>query len=90
MGMEQSSARVTLWATITVPCERWPDVDAKSLCDTILNRPATKSLGLKCTFLAQCYDGASAMSGHVTGVQTRFREVHWSAVYVHCHMFLSQ
>ena len=32
----------------------------------------------------------SAMSEHVTGVQTRFREVHWSAVYVHCHVFLSQ
>ena len=74
--------------TITVRGERWTDVDAKSLCDAILN--ATISLGLKCTFIAQCYDGASVMSGHVTGVQTRFSEVHWSAVYVHCHVFLSQ
>ena len=59
------------------------DVDAKSLCDATLN--TMKSLGLKCTFLAQCYGGASLMSGHVTEVQTRFREVHKSAVYVHCH-----
>ena len=51
------------------------------------------------TFLAQCNDGASMMSGHVTGVQTRVREVHWSAVVLklllpslafHCHVFLSQ
>ena len=44
-----------------------------------------KCLGLKCTVVAQCYDGASVMSRNVTGVQTRFREVHRSAVYVHYH-----
>ena len=33
---------------------------------------------------AQGYDGASVMSGHVSGVQTRIRKVNPNAVYVHC------
>ena len=33
---------------------------------------------------AQGYDGASVMSGHVSGVQTRIRQVNPNAVYVHC------
>lgn len=33
---------------------------------------------------AQGYDGASVMSGHVSGVQTRIRQVNPNPVYVHC------
>ena len=33
---------------------------------------------------AQGYDGASVMSGHASGVQTRIRQVNPNAVYVHC------
>ncbi|KAF2884279.1 hypothetical protein ILUMI_21900, partial [Ignelater luminosus] len=32
----------------------------------------------------QCYDGASNMSGSVTGIQTRVKEVEPPAVFVHC------
>ena len=32
----------------------------------------------------QGYDGASVMSGHVSGVQTRIRQVNPNAVYIHC------
>lgn len=34
--------------------------------------------------VAQCYDGASVMSGHVTGVQQRMKEEHPHAMYIHC------
>lgn len=33
---------------------------------------------------AQGYDGASVMSGHINGVQTRIRRVNPKAVYIHC------
>ena len=33
---------------------------------------------------AKGYDGASVMSGHVSGVQTQIRQVNPNAVYVHC------
>uniref|UniRef100_A0A8C5ARY7 Zinc finger MYM-type protein 1-like n=1 Tax=Gadus morhua TaxID=8049 RepID=A0A8C5ARY7_GADMO len=39
--------------------------------------------GLK--VVAQSYDGAAVMSGSVRGVQTRFREKHPEAIYVHCY-----
>lgn len=32
----------------------------------------------------QCYDGASNVSGPITGLQTRFRELEPRAVYTHC------
>lgn len=35
--------------------------------------------------VAQAYDGASVMSGAVGGVQTKFREKHPMAIYVHCY-----
>jgi len=34
--------------------------------------------------VAQAYDGASVMSGRENGVQMKIREVHPTAVYVHC------
>lgn len=32
----------------------------------------------------QCYDGASNVSGEITGLQTRFREIEPRAIYTHC------
>ena len=44
-----------------------------------------QSVGLSVNDIrAQAYDGASVMSGHVSGVQTRIRQVNPNAVYVHC------
>ncbi|KAL5261878.1 hypothetical protein ACHWQZ_G007548 [Mnemiopsis leidyi] len=34
--------------------------------------------------VAQTYDGASTMSGHISGVQSRIRAKHDKAIYVHC------
>lgn len=34
--------------------------------------------------VAQSYDGAAVMSGHVNGVQTKLRQDHPSAIYIHC------
>lgn len=44
---------------------------------------------LRCSFpinrcRGQCYDGASNMSGEITGLQTRFRESEPRAFYTHC------
>lgn len=36
-------------------------------------------------FVSQGYNGASVMSGHCTGVQTRVRAFAPYAVYIHCH-----
>ena len=35
--------------------------------------------------MSQGYDGASVMSGHCSGVQTRIREVAPQAIYTHCN-----
>ncbi|XP_076373039.1 uncharacterized protein LOC143257899 [Tachypleus tridentatus] len=35
--------------------------------------------------IGQCYDGAAVMSGHISGVQDRFRREVSQAVYVHCY-----
>lgn len=32
----------------------------------------------------QCYDGASNVSGEITGLQTRFREIEPRALFTHC------
>lgn len=34
--------------------------------------------------IAQCYDGASVMSGHLNGLQAKVKEVAPQAVFVHC------
>ena len=45
------------------------------------------SLGLSLTrCIAQCYDGASVMSGHLSGVQKHIQDKAGSGcVYVHCY-----
>ena len=35
--------------------------------------------------VAQCYDGASVMSGRTAGVQSKLREIQPSCLYVHCY-----
>ena len=35
--------------------------------------------------IAQCYDGASVMSGHLSGVQSHVKEVASYVHYVHCY-----
>ncbi|XP_074535563.1 LOW QUALITY PROTEIN: zinc finger MYM-type protein 1-like [Halichoeres trimaculatus] len=58
--------------------------DARSIADTIEQQLEKHGLGhLKC--VAQFYDGAAVMSRAVSGVQTRFREKHPEALYIHCH-----
>ena len=58
--------------------------DAKSLSEAILS--SLQSLGLDtCTIIAQCYDGASVMSGRVKGVQAQIRESQKAAMYIHCY-----
>ena len=47
------------------------DLDAKALAEKIVVR--LQVLGLDC--IAQCYDGVSVMSGQVSGVQQRLREI---------------
>jgi hypothetical protein len=72
-------------------CERFiefvsmVDCDARSLCDAIVHSLQARGLDLK-KCVAQCYDGASVMSGKHAGVQQLFRERCDSpCIYVHCH-----
>lgn len=59
------------------------DVSAQSIATEILTR--IKELGLLIEdCIGQGYDGAAAMSGHISGVQTRIREEAPAAIYVHC------
>ena len=59
-------------------------VDAASLTSSIIE--ITENLKLNWNYLiAQCYDGASVMSGAYSGVQTQIRDKAPQAVYVHCH-----
>ena len=50
------------------------DLDAKALAEKIVARLQVLGLDVK-QCIAQCYDGASVMSGQVSGVQQRVREI---------------
>lgn len=57
--------------------------DAEAISQSILS--CMEQWGLDITKLrGQGYDGASVMNGHVSGVQSRIREVSPKAVYDHC------
>lgn len=59
-------------------------LDAESLAHLIVEK--LKALGVaEDKLVAQCYDGAAAMSGHKSGVQQRLRNEFPRAVYIHCH-----
>jgi hypothetical protein len=58
-------------------------VDAESIAQVILNHMRHIGLDLQ-KIIGQGYDGATTMSGHISGVQKRIRDVLPKAVYVHC------
>jgi len=59
------------------------DVTGKGLATVIID--GLTKLGLNLQYLrGQGYDGAAAMSGRISGVQTHIRQTHPLAVYVHC------
>ncbi len=56
---------------------------AKDLFDIVLDVMARFDLTMvDCR--GQCYDGAAAMSGEITGLQTRIRNLEPRALFVHC------
>ena len=59
-------------------------LDAESLLKKIMESLAKCSIDQN-TCIAQCYDGAAVMSGHISGVQERFRRAVPQAVYIHCY-----
>ena len=59
-------------------------VNAESLCTYISNQLQNVGLDIK-SCVGQSYDGASVMSGHLSGVQMRVKELSNWAIYVHCH-----
>ena len=61
------------------------DLSAANLASVLAN--SLKCCGLELTnCVAQCYDGASVMSGQLHGVQERFRALCQSpCIYVHCY-----
>ena len=61
------------------------ELDASSLANVIISTLTEIGLDItKC--VAQCYDGASVMSGKLSGVQARVREMCGTAcIYIHCH-----
>lgn len=59
-------------------------LDAESLANFILKK--LDELGLELSnCIAQCYDGASVMSGWASGVQARVAEKVPHAIYIHCY-----
>lgn len=58
--------------------------DADSLLNKILEILAKCGVDHNAC-IGQCYDGAAVMSGHISGVQERFRREAPQAVYVHCY-----
>lgn len=58
-------------------------LDAKSLMNLIKETLSKFSININ-NCIAQCYDGASVMSGSLSGVQTRFRQLVPQAIYIHC------
>lgn len=67
-----------------IGCFHMKKCDAFSLSQEICNILTNNNLDVqKC--IAQCYDGASVMSGVFSGVQKRVRDIVPHAVYIHCH-----
>ena len=59
-------------------------LDAKSLAITIIIISQSQGLELD-SIVSQGYDGASVMSGHLSGVQERIRQIAPRAIHIHCH-----
>ena len=61
------------------------ELDASAITDKIVSMLGKQGLDVK-QCIAQCYDGASVMSGKRSGVQARFREIVGSGcIYIHCY-----
>ena len=60
-------------------------LDATALATQIIGEVMKLGLNIK-ECVAQCYDGASVMSGHLSGVQNQIQErVGSGCVYIHCY-----
>lgn len=59
------------------------NTSAEVLCEIILDVLYRFDLEVS-NMRGQCYDGAANMSGHISGVQRRIREVAPKAFFVHC------
>ncbi|XP_031781362.1 zinc finger MYM-type protein 1-like [Nasonia vitripennis] len=59
------------------------DTKSETLYELVTDFLATNNLNIK-HLRGQCYDGASNMSGRITGLQTRIRETEPRALFVHC------
>ena len=58
---------------------------ASDLCDTVMKTLQTHSIDVS-NIVAQCYDGASNMSGQYGGLQAKMKEIVGDkAVYIHCY-----
>ena len=55
----------------------------EAICGKIMDELKKLKIDVK-NCRAQSYDGAGAMSGHLNGCQTRFREIVPQAMYYHC------
>lgn len=65
-------------------CYHMERCDADSLSKAILKIFSENKLDInRC--VAQCYDGASVMSGSFTGVQKRIADIVPQAIYIHCY-----
>ena len=64
-----------------------PQGDAETISSNVLNCLNSILPGShdKQKLVAQCYDGASVMSGQHRGVQSRVKDAYPSAHYVHCY-----
>ena len=60
------------------------DRSAKAISSHVLKIAATDSFNFGPKLVAQGYDGAAVMSGHLNGTQTRVREIYENARFVHC------
>ena len=60
-------------------------LDAESLTNYIFDILKTHGVDFKQNLVGQGYDGASVMSGKVSGVSARVRREAKYAYYVHCH-----
>lgn len=60
------------------------NVKAKTLFDLVKDILILHSLSLS-KLRGQCYDGASNVSGNISGLQTRIREEESRALFVHCN-----
>lgn len=64
----------------------WPDrPDDKDLSNCLLNELDFLLAGKPDKLIAQCYDGAAVMSGHLNGVQKIIKSKYNNAHYIHCY-----